>query len=59
MEWDWSTAGQDKEDEKDKYGKPTYHKNKGNFVWGKNVVPVYAWYNGNASAYNRGEKIDR
>jgi octaheme c-type cytochrome (tetrathionate reductase family) len=58
LEWDWSTAGQDKEGEKDKYGKPTYDKKKGNFIWGKNVIPVYAWYNGNASAYSRGDTID-
>ncbi|MDH3328226.1 MAG: tetrathionate reductase family octaheme c-type cytochrome [Desulfobulbaceae bacterium] len=59
LAWDWSTAGQEKvEVENDEYGKPNYHKNKGNFVWGKNVVPTYAWYNGKGGAYLPGEKID-
>ena len=59
LEWNWSTAGKDKvEVETDKYGKETYHKNKGNFVWGKNVVPTYAWYNGKGGAYLPGDKID-
>ena len=40
------------------YGKPTYNKNKGNFIWGKNVVPTYAWYNGKGGAYLPGDKID-
>ena len=57
--WDWSTAGQDKvEVDTDQYGKETYHKNKGNFIWGKNVIPVYAWYNGKGGAYLLGDKID-
>jgi octaheme c-type cytochrome (tetrathionate reductase family) len=59
MEWDWSTAGQDgRDDEKDQYGMHAYAKMKGSFVWAKNVVPVYAWYNGSAGAYMRGDKID-
>ncbi len=58
LNWDWSTAGQDKKGEKDAYGKPTYIKKKGSFIWGKNVVPTYVWYNGNAGAYSSGDKID-
>lgn len=58
LEWDWSAAGQDKKGAKDQYGKPTYVKKKGGFVWGKNLVPVYTWYNGNAGAHSRGDKID-
>jgi octaheme c-type cytochrome (tetrathionate reductase family) len=59
LAWDWSTAGQEKvEVEMDEYGKPTYHKKKGNFIWGKNVVPTYAWYNGKGGAYLLGDKID-
>ena len=58
LEWDWSTAGQDIKGKKDKYGKPTYIKKKGSFVWGQNVVPTYAWYNGMAGAYRSGDKID-
>ncbi len=56
--WDWSTAGQDIKPGKDQYGKPDYMKKKGNFTWGKNITPEYAWYNGTAGAYQLGEKID-
>jgi len=59
LAWDWSTAGKDKvEVETDAYGKETYHKNKGNFIWGKDVVPTYAWYNGKGGAYLPGDIID-
>ncbi len=56
--WDWSKAGQDKKVEKDEYGMPTYHKKKGEFVWKKNVIPEYSWYNGKADYYQMGDKID-
>jgi octaheme c-type cytochrome (tetrathionate reductase family) len=56
--WDWSTAGQNIKAEKDKYGKPNYMKKKGNFTWGKNIVPTYSWYNGTAGAYQLGDTID-
>lgn len=56
--WDWSNAGQDKEDFKDKYGKETYNKMKGDFKWEMNVIPTYKWYNGSASYYKFGDKID-
>lgn len=55
--WDWSTAGR-----LDEGGKPiaeenwvspttgehrhTYMSQKGNFDWGEDVVPMYAWFNG-------------
>lgn len=58
VEWDWSTAGQEKHEPEDEYGQHTYLKKKGNFVWKKNIVPTYAWYNGSAGAYLFGEKID-
>lgn len=59
LNWDWSTAGQDKTDiTTDQFGKETYDKNKGNFSWSKNVVPTYAWYNGKGGAYLPGDKID-
>jgi octaheme c-type cytochrome (tetrathionate reductase family) len=56
--WDWSTAGQDIKPERDKYGKDTYNKKKGSFVWEKDIVPTYAWYNGSAEAYLLGDKIN-
>ncbi len=59
LSWDWSTAGEDRvSPEHDQYGKATYHKKKGDFVWGKDVVPTYAWYNGKGGAYLLGDKID-
>jgi octaheme c-type cytochrome (tetrathionate reductase family) len=58
LAWDWSTAGADLEDETDEYGKHAYSKKKGHFKWGKMVIPEYLWYNGTASAYNRGDKMD-
>ncbi|KKM10318.1 cytochrome C [Clostridiales bacterium PH28_bin88] len=59
MYWDWSTAGQDKEAPKDQYGKPTYDKMKGDFVWQKDVKPVYAWYNGKSERYLLGDPVNR
>ena len=56
--WDWSTAGKDKNAEKDEYGMETYNKKKGDFVWEMNVVPEYSWYNGKADYYEIGEKVD-
>ncbi len=59
LAWDWSTAGQEKvETETDQFGKEKYNKKKGDFVWGKNVVPTYAWYNGKGGAYLPGDTID-
>jgi cytochrome c len=36
----------------------TYNKKKGDFVWSKNVIPEYRWYNGKADYYEMGEKVD-
>ncbi|MDT8440050.1 MAG: tetrathionate reductase family octaheme c-type cytochrome [Desulfuromonadales bacterium] len=58
LSWDWSTTGQSLPAETDEYGKQAYDKKKGHFTWGKMVVPEYLWYNGSASAYNRGGRID-
>ncbi|MBC8215010.1 MAG: tetrathionate reductase family octaheme c-type cytochrome [Candidatus Marinimicrobia bacterium] len=58
MEWDWSQAGESRPHEEDQYGMPTYHKKKGAFVWGKNVVPQYAWYNGASEHMVVGDKIN-
>ena len=58
MWWDWSTAGQDIEPEKDKYGKENYNKKKGSFKWEMNVKPEYRWFNGKADYYQVGDKIN-
>lgn len=55
--WDWSTAGEDRDPESDEYGMPTYHRKKGSFRWEKDIVPTYAWYNGQAGVYTMGDKI--
>ena len=56
--WDWSTAGQNKPVQKDQYGQNTYDKMKGDFRWGKDVVPSYMWFNGTVDRVLIGEKID-
>ena len=56
--WDWSKAGQDLPAEKDEYGMPTFDKKKGAFVWGKDVVPTYRWFDGRTEHYELGDKID-
>lgn len=56
--WDWSTAGQNCEITKDKYGKPNYAKKKGNFQWKEAVKPTYFWYNGTVKRYLLGDRVD-
>jgi hypothetical protein len=53
MHWDWSTAGQDREEDPHEYLKI-----KGSFVYEKQFMPEYAWYNGTAGRYLMGDKID-
>ncbi len=55
--WDWSTAGQ-REDEKGPDGHAVYAKKKGDFKWESNVVPTYAWTNGQLDYYLLGDKVD-
>lgn len=56
--WDWSTAGQDKEVVLNEFGLPTYDKKKGEFVWNKNIIPEYRWYNGQADYYEYGDQLE-
>ena len=56
--WDWSTAGQDKPAPVDKYGLKTYDKQKGTFVWAKDVAPSYLWFDGSVRRVLMGDKID-
>lgn len=53
MYWDWSTAGQDLEE-----NVHTYLKIKGSFVYEANFVPEYRWYNGNAKRYIIGDLMN-
>jgi octaheme c-type cytochrome (tetrathionate reductase family) len=56
--WDWSTAGQNKKVQPDKFGMQVYDKKKGSFKWDKNVIPEYRWHNGQADYYQYGDKFD-
>ncbi|OIO03822.1 MAG: cytochrome C [Elusimicrobia bacterium CG_4_10_14_0_2_um_filter_56_8] len=62
MYWDWSTAGKLKNGkpyaEEDSMGNHSYMSIKGSFVWKKNVKPDYIWFNGTASHYLSGDKVD-
>jgi octaheme c-type cytochrome (tetrathionate reductase family) len=62
LSWDWSTAGRLKDgrpyEEKDAHGVDRYMSIKGSFVWGSNVKPEYAWFNGTASHYLLGDRFD-
>lgn len=62
LQWDWSTAGSLRDgkpyQEVDDAGDPTYMSIKGSFVWGKDVRPEYAWFNGTASHYLLGDEFD-
>jgi octaheme c-type cytochrome (tetrathionate reductase family) len=62
MSWDWSTAGKLKNGEpfieEDSMGNHAYMSIKGNFLWKKNVKPDYIWFNGSASHYIEGDKIN-
>ena len=53
MEWDWSTAGQDIQE--DHF---VYLKIKGSFLYQQNIVPEYAWHNGEVERYLIGDLID-
>ncbi len=56
MMWNWSDAGKDIEPQ-EQFDKENFAKIKGSFTWGKNVTPVYAWYNGQIERYMVGDKI--
>ena len=64
MSWDWSTAGKKDKDGKpltlkDKKGHVIYDARKGDFVLGENVVPEYAWFNGDVTYTLLGDKVDK
>ncbi len=46
LEWYWDEAGQDGVTPDEQYGRETYDKKKGRFVWGMDVKPVFRWHNG-------------
>jgi octaheme c-type cytochrome (tetrathionate reductase family) len=55
---DYSAAGQDRPEGKDQYGKPDYDKRWGVLTWGKDLTPIYLWYDGTRTGSLLGDKID-
>lgn len=53
MFWDWSTAGQDLEEDVH-----TYLKIKGSFIYEGDFTPEYYWYSGIRDRYLLGDEID-
>jgi len=63
MSWDWSTAGQKDADgklfkTKNDAGQIVYDSQKGDFTWGENVTPYYAWWNGETRFMTATDTID-
>ena len=59
LDWRWSVAGdQDREPVMDEYGKPDYDPKKGEFIWGMEVEPTLAWYNGTFTRMVVGDTYD-
>ncbi|HED64828.1 MAG TPA: tetrathionate reductase family octaheme c-type cytochrome [Planctomycetes bacterium] len=54
MDWRWSEAGQDLPIQ----DKHVYMKIKGRFIYAREVVPEYHWYNGTANRYLKGDTFD-
>jgi hypothetical protein len=61
MSWKWSDAGKLKDgkpyEEEDSLGNHNYMSIKGSFVWKRNVIPDYIWFNGTADQYILGDTI--
>lgn len=53
MVWDWSTAGQDIQEDPH-----VYLRIKGSFIYEENFMPEYAWHNGEVTRYLLGDPID-
>jgi octaheme c-type cytochrome (tetrathionate reductase family) len=63
MWWDWSVAGRLSADGKqfkikNADDQVTYSSQKGEFKWGENVIPEYAWYAGNIYYIKLDDKIN-
>ncbi len=55
---DYSVAGEDRVEELDRYGMPTYDRRFGTLRWGMDQVPVYLWFDGSRRATLVGEKVN-
>ena len=51
--WDWSEAGQDRPEDPHRY-----QKIKGSFVYEKELIPEYFWFDGTANRYLMGDRMD-
>ncbi len=62
MWWDWSKAGKKKNGKpykvKGHLGKPSYMTKKGEFEWGRYVMPEYYWFNGSIHTLTAKDMID-
>ncbi|HKL71165.1 MAG TPA: tetrathionate reductase family octaheme c-type cytochrome [Marinilabiliaceae bacterium] len=62
MAWHWSSAGELKDglpfSIDDSLGNHLYSSIKGTFEWATNVKPEYYWFNGHATHYILGDKVD-
>jgi len=57
--WDWSTAGdKDRKVKRDEHGMPDYAWQAGDFTWGREIKPIYAWYNGKVKRHFLGDPIN-
>ncbi|UCC44593.1 MAG: tetrathionate reductase family octaheme c-type cytochrome [Candidatus Zixiibacteriota bacterium] len=61
MEWKWSEAGRLEHGKpysiENEDGKHIYLSTKGEFLWEKNVIPDYIWFNGTADHYLLGDTV--
>jgi len=55
---DYSQAGQDRPETNDNLGMPAYDKRFGALTWGRNLTPVYLWFDGTRHAALLGDTID-
>ena len=55
---DYSRAGEDQPEGRDRYGMPQYDKKFGVLTWGEDIVPTYLWSDGTRKASLTGDKID-
>ncbi len=58
MNWDWSKAAVESAARLNEQGETVYVPYKGEFVWGKDIQPVYAWFNGSSGIHTWGDKIN-
>ncbi|NCC25612.1 MAG: tetrathionate reductase family octaheme c-type cytochrome [Deltaproteobacteria bacterium] len=59
MWWDWSLAGDTSRPvTKDEFGMTSYDPKKGEFLWAKDVIPVYHWFNGAIDTLTADRTID-